>query len=248
MHRKTFAGVHVSKDSTDALELLRQSDAPLLVAMNHSSWWDPLLGLLVAGEVCPERAAIAPMDREMLERFGILGRVGVFGLDPDDPASLEAMVGYVGAFFEKNTGGALWLTPQGAFADPRAPIRLRPGAASVASHTPGIRVLSLAIEYAFWLDKKPQVFLHLSEAGTPDRVSIASWHRSLTHAMRNGNQRLSELVIARDPNAFTPLLASGGSGISLPYNLWLKLRGKQINLASARTAPPNPRPSDGRPA
>ncbi|GAB4514855.1 MAG: lysophospholipid acyltransferase family protein [Phycisphaerales bacterium] len=249
MVRKSFNSVRVSKDSADALEVLRTSASPLVVAMNHQSWWDPLVGLLISGELCPDRPGLAPMDREMLERFAILRRVAVFGLDPDDPASLDAMRTYVGDFMREHTGAALWLTPQGEFADPRTPIRLRPGAAAVAADHDGCRAVSIAIEYTFWLDKKPELFLHMSVVDPPDARSVAGWHRAFTRTMRSDNERLSRLVAGRSPDAFTPLLTSTGGGTSPVYNLWLRLRGKRTDLASDRTARPNP-PSttDGRPA
>ena len=43
------------------------------------------------------------MDREQLERFRFFRRIGMFGIDPDDPESLEAMRTYViDAFRERS--------------------------------------------------------------------------------------------------------------------------------------------------
>ncbi|MEM1423166.1 MAG: lysophospholipid acyltransferase family protein, partial [Planctomycetota bacterium] len=240
MFRKSFHALRISDESAGALDVLRSADGPLVVAMNHQSWWDPLTGLLLADRVCPARGAIAPMDREMLERFGILRRVGVFGIDPEDPGSLDAMRSYFSGFVRTDPRGALWLTPQGEFADPRAPVRLRPGAAAVAADHGACRVVSVAMEYGFWLDKRPELFLHASEVRPPERRTVAGWHRALTRAMRDDNRRLAELVIARSPDAFSPLLASSGTGTSPVYNLWLRLRGRQNDLASERTTRPNP--------
>ena len=249
MVKTSFHALRVSKESAKTLELLRTADSTLVVAMNHQSWWDPLVGLLLSGEVCPERPGLAPMDREMLERFGILRRVGVFGLDPDDAASLDAMRAYFSEFVRTSPGGSLWLTPQGEFADPRTPVKLRPGAAAVAADHEDCRVVSVALEYGFWLDKKPEIFLHASEVVPPEQRSVAGWHRALTRTMRADNERLEELVIARSPDAFTPLLTPSGGGTSPVYNLWLRLRGKQNDLASERTERPKiSSTTDRRPA
>ena len=248
MVKKSFAGVRLSKSSDTAVDTLRRAASPMLIAMNHSSWWDPLVGLLVGAKLCPERPSIAPMDREMLKRFGILRRVGVFGLDPDEPASLDAMRAYTGTFIDQHPHGAIWLTPQGEFVDPRAKIRLRPGAAALAAATPNTRVISLAIEYTFWLDKKPEILLHLSEVAAPDTTSLPAWHRAITKAMRDDNTLLTKLSIARDPTAFTTLLGSGPSGTSPIYNLWLRFRGSKRDLESSRTLPAKADSEDRRPA
>lgn len=250
MVKREFNAVRVSQESERALASLRGSDRPHVVAMNHQSWWDPIIGLVLSRELCRERPGLAPMDREMLERFGIFRKVCAFGIDPDDPGSLPAMCAYVGGFFRDHPDGALWLTPQGEFADPRAPVRLRPGAAAIATDTEGVRVVSVAIEYVFWLDKHPEVLLHASLVEPPEEPSVASWHRALTRAMRSDNGRLAQLATARDPARFTPLLDSGGGGTSFIYNLWLRLRGKRTDLASERTGTANTNASltDGRTA
>lgn len=243
MCRKSFSAVRLSNDSASALEALRDNERPLIVAMNHQSWWDPLIGLLVASALCPDRPGLAPMDREMLERFAILRRVGVFGIDPDDPTSLDAMRQYVGNHFEAHSNATLWLTPQGEFADPRALIRLRPGASALAADRADVRVVSLAIEYPFWLDKRPEVLLHMSEVEPPNTPSTASWHRAITRAMQRDNKHLAALTTARNPDAFTPLIDARTEGPSPVYALWLRLRGKQADLASERTARPNTPPT-----
>ena len=250
MVRKHFTALRVSEESGAALDSLRTSERPHIVAMNHQSWWDPIVGLVLSRELCEDRAGLAPMDREMLERFGVFRKVGVFGIDPDDPKSLSAMREYVRAFFDEQPGGVLWLTPQGEFADPRAPIRLRPGVSAIASDTEGVVVVSVAIEYVYWLDKKPEALLLASIVEPPDEPSLPGWHRTITRAMRSDNERLAELATARDPAHFTSLLDSGGGGTSFFYNLWLRLRGRPTDLASERTARANPDAdrTDGRPA
>src|SRR5271168_2379987 len=43
-------------------------DGPLIIVLNHPSWWDPLVGLLLA-ELFPDRAHYAPMDANALGRY-----------------------------------------------------------------------------------------------------------------------------------------------------------------------------------
>ena len=56
-------------------------DVPLIVVLNHPSWWDPLVGLVLT-ELFPDRAHYAPMDAHALLRYRIFERLGVFGIEP----------------------------------------------------------------------------------------------------------------------------------------------------------------------
>ena len=50
-------------------------DGPLIVVLNHPSWWDPLVGLVLT-ELFPDRAHFAPMDADALRRYRIFERLG----------------------------------------------------------------------------------------------------------------------------------------------------------------------------
>ncbi|MBL9000859.1 MAG: lysophospholipid acyltransferase family protein [Phycisphaerae bacterium] len=237
--RRSFHAVRLARGSGEILSAAADHEGPLILCMSHSSWWDPLVGVLLGRTYFPERSACAPMDREQLRKFAFFRRLGLFGIEPDDPASLSAMKSYVAARFAAEPRPTLYLTPQGRFVDPRAPIELRPGAAAVASATPGCRVLAVAFEYAFWLDQRPEVFIRCEAVPSGESGSTASWQRGMISAMRRNGSALSELVIARDPNAFT-ILIGGGGRINPFYDAWLRLRGRSVSIDSARVNSPPP--------
>lgn len=197
---------------------LDQEPRPLIVLLSHSSWWDPLVGVLIGTMFLPSRSGCIPMDRAMLAKLGFFRRIGMFGIDPDDPASLPAMARYVGERFAQDARPTLWITPQGEFADPRAPIALRPGAALIAARTPGAIVLTLCIEYAFWLSSKPEVFVRLSRvpdthiAGANEPLGARAWQERLTLAMRDNAHALASGVTSRDPSRFRVILGRSDAG------------------------------------
>jgi len=49
--------------------------------MNHASWWDPLVNLLLAREFFPHRQIYGPMDAVALERYALFKRLGMFGVE-----------------------------------------------------------------------------------------------------------------------------------------------------------------------
>ncbi len=248
MFRKEFAAVRITRDSSEPLAALSDSHKTV-VAMNHQSWWDPLVGLLLAERYVPDAVGLAPMDHEMLERFRFMRKLGIFGIDPDAPESSELMSSYVCDHFGQHDRATLWLTPEGRFVDPRSPPRPRPGMATVAARLGDVRCFSIAVEYAFRIDKKPEVLLRATEINAPDEPSVPGWHRAITRTMRENARLLAQSVIARDLSAFQDLSGGAATPPSPVYALWLKLRGRGATLESERTTgAKEPAHPDGRPA
>lgn len=234
--RKLIPGTfHAVRIVTDGLDLARSAngwDHPLLIAMNHQSWWDPMIGLALADTFWPARRGIAPMDATQLVKFPILRKIGIFGIHPDDPASMNAMGDFVAQRFQELPRPTLMLTPQGQFADLRAPLVIRPGTAALAARFTTCRVLSVSIEYTFWLDKKPEVLLRVQEVPRPEQPSTTSWHRAITQTMEANAASLAQRVMARDPAPFTTLSGGSSSGTSPFYNMWNRLRGRSTSLTT----------------
>ncbi|MBM3679576.1 MAG: hypothetical protein FJW96_17130 [Actinobacteria bacterium] len=174
------------------------------------------------------------MDRVELERFAILRRVGIFGVDPDDPATLPAMIDYLAAERAKVGAIAFIVTPQGSFADPRDPVRLRPGAAAAIARLGIRRVVAAAIEYAFRTDRKPEVFLRLVEVDPPASPTRVRWHREIEAAMQRNGEALAELVRARDPRRFETVLGGKAAQVHPVYDLWLRLTGRGNSIDATR--------------
>jgi 1-acyl-sn-glycerol-3-phosphate acyltransferase len=235
---KKFHAALAARGSGQALEGVDNFEGPVLVVMNHAAWWDPLVCLLVQRRWMPSRTSCAPMEADQLVKFGFFKKLGLFGIDPDDPASLEAMGRYVALRFTSDRRPTLWITPQGRFADVRDPIEIRPGAAAIAARTPGLRVLSLAVEYGFWVDPRPELFLRVVEVpAPPGPASTASWHRAVLAGMRANQSALAALVRSRDPGGFEAIVGGPRAGGTNPfYDLWLKIRGKKATIESDRLA------------
>lgn len=231
---KDFEAVRALPGSLGVLGSLAAGEGPAIVVMSHASWWDPLVGFhlhrLTAAAGGQPRAGLAPMDAAQLARFGFFRKVGVFGIDPEHPRSAGAMVEYARERFAERPRTTLWITAQGRFTDPREAVALRPGAAMVASRTPGVRVACLAAEYAFWQERKPGVFLACEEVGAPagdGTRSSGAWQRAMTAGLARAAGRLAAGVIARDPGAFEVVGAGGGGGrVNPAFDAWQRLRGR----------------------
>jgi len=196
-------------------------DGPLIVALNHPSWWDPVLALFLSG-LFPGRSAYAPIDAVALARYPILGRIGLFGLAPGLRGARDFL--RVGAAVLAEPRGALWVTVQGQFTDPRArPVRVEAGVGHLAAGTPGAVVLPLAVEYPFWKKRTPEA---LARFGAPIRLEDAApdtWTDRIARDLGATLDALAGAAIAREADAFEVLVA-GRAGVGGLYDLWRRAR------------------------
>lgn len=186
--------------------LLTCGEGPLIVYANHSSWWDPMVSVLLAEEYLPKRAHFAPMDAEALERNAILRRIGVFGVEMKTARGAAQFMRRGLAILQDK--GVLWVTPQGRFSDVRErPLGLRRGTAELASRVPGgCTVIPLAVEYVYWNDRLPETLLQFGE---PIQVTGRDFAKSeqLEQALLACMEILKTKAMARDANGFESVLS-----------------------------------------
>lgn len=269
MLRRDFHAVRLLGGSREALAGVAGHDGPLVMLQTHPAWWDPLVGYWLhkrffglqpvgtpetgprsgngrGGGAKPWRSGRAAMSSNELRRFGLFRKLGVFGIDPASPASLSAMAGYLDDYFKTAYRPTAWLTPQGRFTDARERAPLRPGAARLAAMRAETRVVVVAVEYAFLLERKPEVLISAAEIGAPRRTT-AGWHRAIAAGFEHNRDRLAEAVIARDPVAFsTEMGGDEGGGSFFVYEWWQKARGTKRSVRDeSRTGGVPSRPPGG---
>jgi 1-acyl-sn-glycerol-3-phosphate acyltransferase len=229
--RGRFHAVRMLQGSHAALHDLASHRGPALVAMNHSSWWDPMVAVALHHRFFPERGNLSPMDARELNRFRFLRRLGIFGIDPDDPVSLAAMSAHVLRRLGQMERGTLIITPQGRFTDVRRPVVPRPGLASIAASLGHVRAWSVALEYGFWVDARPEIFVSVQAIGTPDDPRRAGWQRTFRHGMQSNQDALAEAVASRDPSGFMAIEGGSRASVHPVYDWWLRMRGKSAGIA-----------------
>lgn len=229
--RKRFASVRLEGASADVLREVGAHEGPLLIAMNHPSWWDPIVGVAIRHIYFAERPALSPIEMEMYERFRFMRKLGLFGLSPDHPDALVEMVRYVRTECEQSPRSAVFITPQGALTDVREPIVVRPGVGALASALGNVRVVTLVTELTFWHEKRPELLLLARECTTPHRPSTAGWTREIRTRMQLAADELARHSLARNEQAFVPMLARSGSDVNPAFDLWQRLRGRSSRLS-----------------
>ena len=200
------------------------ADGPLIVVLNHPSWWDPLMGLLLARHCTPGRRFRAPIAGAMLRRYAIFAKLGFFGVEKDR-GGLRDFVRTSRAILASD-GDALWITPEGRFADVRDDADLEPGVGHLAAGLERGFIVPLAAEYPFWEEKRPEA---LAAFGDPIDVSRHAglckdgWTDLVRRRLRETQAELAAASVARDPAAFEPVL-TGEAGVGGFYDLGRRLK------------------------
>ncbi len=221
--RRHFHAVRVSREG--AVPVL--PDGAVIVVVNHPSWWDPLIGLVLTELMPAWRVHYAPIEAGGLAQYPFLERLGFFGVEVGTTRGSLAFLRRSRAVVSCPKS-VLWITAQGEFVDPRErPTRLKEGVGHLVHRLSDATIVPLALEYPFWKDRCPEA---LARFGDPIRVSAgrqfspAAWTARMEQALQETQDRLGEEARGRDPSAFTTILG-GTAGVGGIYDLWRRSIG-----------------------
>ncbi len=220
---KRYFRRHFRSVMVQHLQRLSGQSGPLIVYANHSSWWDPLLMILLAQAALPDRRHYGPMDAAALARYPIFRRLGIFPVEMTTARGAAMFLRTSMAVLR--TGGVLWLTPQGRFADPRSsPLSFRPGLGALVCRMPEVRLLPMAVEYTFWDERLPEALVRFGESlQMPGVGSAEKATTKLEAALAAEMQVLQTSSIARDASLFHPMV-TGQRGTGGFYALGRRLK------------------------
>jgi 1-acyl-sn-glycerol-3-phosphate acyltransferase len=213
---KSFHAVRVAKEGLP----LDTGNRPVLVVLNHPSWWDPLMGFVLS-RLLPGYKHYAPMEAKALRQYPIFEPLGVYGVEPTAEGAI-AFLKTTSAILSQPMH-AVWLTAQGRFSDPRErPVELRPGVGHLLRRLNDVLVIPLALEYPFWQERYPEA---LAKFGTPIHIehgrsrSVDEWVAVTSSALTATMDDLAALALARDVTKFETV-AGGSTGVGGVYGLW----------------------------
>ena len=216
--KRYFRG-HFRAVMAQRAEVLEGARGPMIIYANHSSWWDPMICVLLARVLMPACRHYAPMDAASLARYPILKKIGIFPVEMRSARGAAQFLRTSQAVL--NEGAVLWLTPQGRFADVREfPLAFLPGLAALTAKLPEVPVVPLAIEYTFWDERLPEALVRFGEPmrtyalSTPETRNTG-FEVTLAATMLE----LQKASLTRDAHAFRVLL-TGRRGVGGVYGLF----------------------------
>lgn len=198
---------------------------PAIFVMNHPSWWDPIIGYVLCRH-WPDRLDYAPIDAVALKKYKFLGKVGLFGIEPNTTAGAREFL-RVGRLLLDNDLATLWVTAQGEFTDARVrPVALRSGVGHLAATMNRGVVVPIAVEYTFWNESKPEAlvgFGRVIDASECRGRSPRECTALIASELESTMNRLAEVAQSRDPALFTSLV-EGKAGVGGIYDIGRRLR------------------------
>jgi 1-acyl-sn-glycerol-3-phosphate acyltransferase len=217
---RSFHAVRIARDGLPAA----LEGRPLILYSNHPSWWDPAVYILLATKLFPGRKGYGPIDSKALGQYGLLARMGAFGVPRDDPKGAAIFLRTSLAVLAQ-PASILTVTAEGRFTDPRSrPIALQPGLAHVARQVPEAVILPLALEYSFWNESKAEVLMRFGPPVQPPASGqVADWTERLEAALTDTMDALAAQSITRNAGLFQKL-QGGGAGVGGIYDLWRRAR------------------------
>ncbi|WP_406694411.1 lysophospholipid acyltransferase family protein [Singulisphaera sp. Ch08] len=218
-------GIHAVRVSHSGLPPQVPPGRPLVVYLNHPSWWDPMIGLILAARFWSGRRHFAPIDEVALQKYRFLARLGFFGIAKQGTRGGALFLRTSVAILQQpNT--ALWITGEGDFCDPRVrPVALRPGLGHLSRRVPQAVFVPLALEYPFWQERIPEA---LCRFGTPlepgaERATPSEWTARLQLAIQETQDALAVEAVRRRPGDFQTILV-GKVGVGFFYDRWRAMK------------------------
>lgn len=225
-HHYTSKHFHAVRLSLEGYSPDTRLEGPVIVVLNHPSWWDPLIGLVLAGAWPEATRHFAPIDSAGLAKYPSLERLGFFGIESNSAQGASTFLRRSLAILD-DPRNVLWVTPQGRFVDPRErPTRFKAGIGHLAHRVGRGVVLPLALEYTFWQERTPEA---LARFGAPIDLknsrgtSPTEWTTRLETALEAVQDALALDALTRDPARFATML-EGRAGIGGVYDLWRRIK------------------------
>lgn len=184
----------------------RVAAGPLIFAMNHVSWWDSFIVVLLDEALRAESHCL--MDAQNLARLPFFGWIGAVPLRRANPR--EALVDLKASVdLLDRPGRVLWIFPQGH----QRPSHLRPlgleRGVSILANDAKVDVVPVSLTYTFREAPQPSIAVNI---GRPCSLRRAGPPEALEQSLVAGLERNDELLTAGtgEYEALVPPRAAGG--------------------------------------
>ena len=219
--RKHFRAIYLSGEG---LEL--RPHKPAVIYLNHASWWDPLVCLLLSNHFTSQRFNYAPIDSESLHQYRFFAKLGFFGVQKNSRRGALNFLRTAAAVLQ-NGEAVLWVTPQGEFVDQRIrPLTLKSGLAELAKAVPEISLVPLSLDYFFGDHRLPSIAVRFGEPVPAESLITSSREEATAHlaeALEHTQDALEREVTSKRIYE-SPSLLTGNSGTGGIYGFWQQIR------------------------
>lgn len=160
------------------------ADGPLICVMNHPSWWDGYVALLLHRAVFRRTFQnFLMMDERQLKRFVFFSWIGVFSVSLTDGRAAARSVAYAARQLRERRDRCLWIFPQGKLTpNDQRPIQVHSGVARIAIGAGGATMWPVAVRYEFRNEQRPELFIR---CGPPRRAEADAGRAALASEIQS---------------------------------------------------------------
>lgn len=142
------------------------ADMPILLAPNHSTWWDGFF-IFIINYTFWKRPIYIMMLEEQLRRYWFFAKLGAFSIDQTKRSAIQASLQYVVSLFSSQSHPApvVVIFPQGKLLpNDIRPLGVRGGVERILKQTPRqVALVPIAFRCEFLQERLPTIFFQFGE-------------------------------------------------------------------------------------
>lgn len=137
-------------------------DSKTIYYLNHTSWWDGLIPLLLNRKLFRQNAR-AMMEEKQMKKYSFFRKIGAFSVNLDDPKSSVKSLRYALKSLER-PNASLYIYPQGQIT-PYQSVNLdfKKGLGWIAARSADTDVVPVGIYITPARYARPELFIHIGE-------------------------------------------------------------------------------------
>lgn len=144
-----------------------KKDAKTIYYLNHHSWWDGLIPLLL-NEFCFHQEARAMMEDKQMRKYSFFKKIGAFSINRNDSRSAVTSLRYAVESFERDHS-CLFIYPEGTITPAGSQMDFEGGLGWLANQLPEVDVVPIGIYMHTIRHEKPELHLQVGPAVDVDQ-------------------------------------------------------------------------------
>lgn len=184
---------------------------PIILAPNHSTWWDGFFVYLINNQLFSRKFFIMILE-EQLSKYKFFTKLGGYSINQNSPKSIIESLNYTNSLIEKFNNPLITIFPQGILEPQfKNPIKVGRGIDKIIQKSDKeIAILPLSIRTEFYKEQYPEVFLKFGNA----RIVMGNTNFSTVNLEDELLTLYYEIGISIQNNEERNILLSGKTSIS----------------------------------
>jgi len=135
--------------------------------LNHHSWWDGLIPLLL-NEYLFHQQARALMEDKQIRKYRFFRKIGAFSIDREHSRQTISSLRYAVQSMDRPRA-SLFIYPEGKLTPPGTPMEFEGGLSWLYDHLPGVDFVPVALFLHCMHTNKPELLIHVGSPVQPNR-------------------------------------------------------------------------------